>query len=148
MKLLFVIILSFYSVSSFASWYHNQDGGFGFYQPESWQVEQDYRLSRMRGPAGDSQQSDFIMGSDWIENLHNVEDLKSEVQGKYPNSKLLPTEISGVKGFQVSVKKYTEIYLLRSDQNVILIRYLLQGSPTQIDEGHQVISSIEIQTEN
>ncbi|MGZ3690224.1 MAG: hypothetical protein ACXVAX_01900 [Pseudobdellovibrio sp.] len=148
MKLFALLLVSLYSFKSFASWYHNQDGGFGFYQPEAWQIEQDYRLSRMRGPAGDVKQSDFIMGSDWIENLHVIADLKAEVQSKYPNLKLEETEVSGIKGFRVIVKKYTEIYLLRADQNVILIRYLIQGSSSQIDEGHEVISSIEIQTEN
>lgn len=141
-----LFFLLFSTVNAFASWHYNTDGGFGFYQPEGWTVEQDWRLSYLTGPAKDSKQSKFLMGSDWIGNVLTLEDLKIELKSKYPDLEMTEVKISGVSGFQVTIKKFTEIYLFRQKQNVMLIRYIMQGSQQQLDEANEVLSSIEVST--
>ena len=145
-KSLFLVVMLF-SLNLLADWHYNQDGGFGFYQPDGWTVQQDNRISYLTGPVKDSKQSKFLIGSDWISNIHTIDDLRTEVKSKYPNLNMTAVTVSEISGFKVVYKKYTEIYLLRQPENVMLIRYLMQGSKQQQDEGKEVISSIEISTQ-
>ena len=142
-----IVVLMLFSLNLLADWHYNQDGGFGFYQPDGWTLEQDNRISYLTGPSKDTKQSKFLIGSDWIASVQTLDELRAEVKSKYADLKITKVILSDLPGFQVVYKKYTEIYLLRQPENVMLIRYLLQGSKQQREEGKVVLSSIEISTQ-
>lgn len=127
------------------SWNFNHDGGFGFYQPEGWTSTRDGRSSRLFGPKKDFAQSQFFVASDWVGSVKTLEDLHSYVElesGGIPETR----EMSGLPGFAVSDELSGQIWVLRAPTNLILIHYDLRGSPEQIAEGREVLSSIEIRT--
>lgn len=146
MKFFIIFLISLCSLVATAEWHQNVEGGFGFEVPEGWSVEQDDKLSFLDGPGKGVAQSHLLMGTDWIGNLHNLKDLKKELQGKYPKLKLKAVSISGVSGFEVQVKNnYTEVYMLREPTIVMLLRYVIRGSASQLSDGRKVLASIKIQ---
>ena len=38
------------------------------------------------------------------------------------------------------------VFFLREPKNVIELRYVLRGSPAQVEEGREILSSLEIRT--
>lgn len=127
------------------SWNFNHDAGFGFYQPEGWRAARNGRSSTLRGPETDSAQSEFFFASDWVSGVKTPEELRAYVQretGRPP----APRELSGLPGFVVGDRLSAGLWALRAPGNVIILRYELRGSPAQISEGEEVLSSFEVRT--
>lgn len=140
------IIIFLFCFSVQASWYFNENAGFGFYQPDSWTLIENGRSSRLLGPEKDVKRSELFMGSDWIIGVNTLSDLAAYLKKEFKASDLQPVRFSELDGFAFKLRKKTEIYLLRKAENIIVIEYILQGSDAQISEGEVVISSIEIKT--
>ncbi|MGE3260693.1 MAG: hypothetical protein AB7K68_02830 [Bacteriovoracia bacterium] len=143
MKLLFVLLAA---LSVQASWYYNEDGGFGIYRPEGWSVQHNGRSSVLHGPVTDKAQSEIFLGSDWVSRVDSVEALEKYVVGEAKDQHPRAVEISGLPGFRAGTAAKGAIYLLRIKENVIVIQYRLRGSPDQIAEGKTMLSSVEIRT--
>ena len=152
MKLLFLFALLFnYSENTQAtihafSWYFNQDGGFGIYQPEGWSVAHRDRSSTIVGPEMDSAQSEIFMGSDWNGHAQSLEDLKMILLEETGLSDFREVQVSGLSGFAVGTPENGAMYIFRVPENFIVVRYELRGSNDQIEEGKTMLSSIEIRT--
>lgn len=134
------------STPALAHWHFNEDGGFGIYQPEGWRIRPNGRSSRLLGPEKDSAQSEIFLGSDWVSRIASLDDLARHVRAETGATELGAATISGLQGYQVGSKTSGAIYLLRVQNNVIVVEYSLRGSPEQIEEGETILSSIDIKT--
>lgn len=143
MKLLLLLLVS---LSAHASWYYNEDGGFGIYQPEGWTVSHNGRSSTLTGPATDRAQSQIFLGSDWQSKVVDLPSLEAYVKKISGDQHPRPVSVSELSGFQAGGKRHGSIYLLRIRQNVIVVNFDLKGSADQIDEGQTMLGSIEIRT--
>jgi hypothetical protein len=143
-----IVIFSITALSSpaFASWYYNQNGGFGIYQPEGWSVVESGRSARMTGPVTDTAQTDIFLGSDWKSSVKTLGDLKTWLQRTYPGVQLTTIQISKLNGYRVGSEVDGAYYVLRLPENVIVVEYHLRGSDQQVDEGTTCLSSIEVRT--
>ncbi|MGZ3694220.1 MAG: hypothetical protein ACXWQO_08460 [Bdellovibrionota bacterium] len=144
MKIFFLLL--FVSIPAHASWYYNEDGGFGIYQPEGWNVHHNGRSSTLTGPTEDKAQSQIFLGSDWVSHIDSTAALEAYVKHESHDSHPRAIQISDLPGFQVGNAAKGAIYLLRINENVIVIQYQLKGSKDQIEEGETMLGSIEIRT--
>lgn len=143
MKLLLLLLLS---LSAHASWYYNEDGGFGIYQPEGWTVTHNGRSSTLNGPAADRAQSRIFLGSDWQSRVVDLPSLEAHAKAVSGDPHPRPVTISGLQGFRAGNARHGAIYLLRIRENVIVVNFDLKGSAAQIEEGRTMLGSIEVRT--
>lgn len=129
-----------------ASWHYNEDGGFGIYQPEGWEVQHEGRSSRLTGPESDVAQSEIFLGSDWTSRVRSPEDLERYAREESGSRKVEPITVSDLPGYRYGTPEHGGYFLLRLPENVIVVRYELRGSPSQIEEGSTMIGSIEVRT--
>jgi len=146
-KLILCIIWGlFVAISAQASWLYNFDGGFGIYLPDGWSGLHNGRSTQISGPAKDFAQSQFFLGSDWVNKINNIDDLAEHMRLETTFTNLSPITISGLSGFTAGSLQNGAIYLLRTKGNVIVIRYQIRGSTPQIQEAQTMLESIEIRT--
>jgi hypothetical protein len=129
------------------SFHYNENGGFGFYQPEGWRVFVNGRSSRLSGPAKEESQSEIFAGSDWVGSVHSLADLKVYVEKEAEGIRLSELRVGELNGFSAATgANEGRWFLFRSDQNVIVLNFALRGSPAQVEEGRTILSSFEIRT--
>lgn len=140
------LILLFLALPAHASWYYNADGGFGIYQPEGWNVSHNGRSSTLTGPVEDTAQSRIFLGSDWVSHIDSPAALEAYVRAESGDKHPRAVTISDLPGFAVGSVAKGAIYLLRINENVIVIQYQLRGSKDQVGEGKTMIGSVEVRT--
>lgn len=128
------------------SWYFNQNGGFGIYQPLGWTIEENGRSAVLKGPERDSAQSEIFLGSDWISAAKDVPSLKTYLERNYPGQTFAPTRVSELEGFVSGSNDHQSEFIFRSPENIIEIDIDIRGSKAQKDEAREALSSIEIRT--
>jgi hypothetical protein len=143
MKLFLLLLLS---LAAHASWYYNEDGGFGIYQPEGWAVAHNGRSSTLTGPVSDRAQSWIFLGSDWQSRAVDLPALEAYVKAVSGDPHPRPITISELPGFRAGTARKGSIYLLRVPTNVIEVKFDLKGSADQLDEGRTMLGSIEVRT--
>lgn len=127
------------------SFHYNENGGFGFYQPEGWRARVNGRRSELKGPLTDFGQSEIAVGSDWVARVHSLEDLRAFAEDS-AGGPLLGFRVGGLEGFKVEGNNRGAWFLLREDQNVIEVEFKLRGSAAQREEARLILDSIEIRT--
>jgi hypothetical protein len=146
------IVFSFFGGSRAlaGSWNYNRNGGFGIYQPLGWQIAQDGRSTELKGPSNDPENnpsgaSVIFLASDWNNSVHELSDLRPIVlaeEGVEPEA----ISVSALQGYRVGDEHSGAYYLFREPTNFIVVRFQLQGSEAQVQEGKMSLSSIEIRT--
>lgn len=129
------------------SFHYNENGGFGLYRPEGWGARDEGRSSRLTGPRQDFAQTEIFAGSDWVGRVHDGPGLLAYVREQSGGAPVEPIEVSGLAGY--AFRKGADQgywYLLRGDQNVIVLEYTLRGSSAQRREAAEVLGSFEIRT--
>jgi hypothetical protein len=146
-KLILCIIWGFFvSILAEASWFYNFDAGIGIYKPEGWPGKHNGRSTQLTGPTKDFDQSQFFLGSDWVNKINNTDELAAHMRQETTFQNLSPITISGLSGFAAGTSQDGAIYLMRIKENVIVIRYQIRGSIAQMQEAQTMLESIEIRT--
>jgi hypothetical protein len=141
-----IATFAFSAVAFAGSWYFNQNGGFGIYQPDGWTLQEEGRSATLAGPSRDADQSSIFIGSDWNLKTNSLEDLRARLQKDNPVAVIEPVTVSDLEGFRVGTETHGELHILREPTNIIVVEYDLKGSSDQISEGQEALSSIEIRT--
>jgi len=129
------------------SFHYNENGGFGFYQPEGWRVEIAGRSSRLTGPEREAERSEIFAGSDWIAKVHSLPNLRAFVAAAWPGAEIRSVQVGEVAGYEAKTGPGRGArYYFREDQNVVELFYALRGSAAQRAEGEEALGSFQIRT--
>ena len=129
------------------SWHYNQHGGFGLYRPEGWALEETDRRVRITGPAKERSRSEITAGSDYQARVRSLPELEAYAKQEAAGLFVVPRENSGLAGYGFEGPDGRgAVFFLREPKNVIELRYVLRGSPAQVEEGREILSSLEIRT--
>lgn len=136
------LILGFllYTLSAHASWHYNSNGGFGLYQPEGWIAQEQGRSSKLTSPSG---KTSFFLASDWSSKVKTLEDLRKFVMAETKENPKATT-LSNLPGFHTGSFSKGAYFLLRQEENFIVVEYQMASFGAETELGQEILGSIEV----